>query len=671
MANNTAKGYDPYIDIKGVYDAKVGWNNATTDEERKKYEDAANASRKRLLDNGRFDIANQISSEGATAEATKKILDQYSPVKPNTFLNNGTFSRQFVNNYLKNNSNQNNVVEQNNAQVDVATDKMKKLGKTATRDYFYSLGQSRGMTKEDVDKLISWDNDTGEVTFGGKKIGVPDAVVDGVSYWSDTSVLDNAFNDYLQRTSSLEDKNNYGINTKIEQNWGTIQKDKEKYDSEHDKIFDYANQDITKTDEYKSAFDNIMPAYDLKAMQGRQNQLASGASSNGGNIDSYAAANALRQQAALTAQGQQLAHQIGLESHNARVNNVRNILSDLGVYQRDSWNAMGNVINQQQMEASRIFDNNTTKSQQEFENKQTALNNKAARDEVYSNISGVVGDSITKTQSDLWNEDGSLKNPNYNFWQDIEGLRKIYDASTDENERAKLWEQMRLLELARNQKIDESGSTEYKTYAYQDRPKTFASTSLDKQLKTSEVIANTEADANKFGYEQQAKADIYGYNAQLQANKYTADMNYKTETDVANIAADSALAQLREEVAAAAAQNDAYAFGLGQIDALLSVFKRVNTGPRDFINNVLVPEMEKYEGGAIPPAIIESLIAANTVQYNIDVEDAQLISNAFDSTYDWSTEWTDNEDGTDDETKKDGDKTVIVKKGSYRGMKKK
>ena len=61
-----------------------------------------------------------------------------------------------------------------------------------------------------------------------------------------------------------------------------------------------------------------MGKYDLSAMQGRDNAAASAAASNGGNIDSYAAANAMRQQAALTREGMQTAHKLGLEAYNAR-----------------------------------------------------------------------------------------------------------------------------------------------------------------------------------------------------------------------------------------------------------------------------------------------------------------------------------------------------------------
>lgn len=235
--------YNPYQDIQKVYEAKVGWNTATTDEERKRQNEIANAARKNLEAYGYGNLVNQISADGADATATRKILEQYAP----------------------------------------------------------------------------------QPTYSDK---------------------------------ALINKNNNEANQKINDTYGTIKSDKDKYYSEYDKVSDYVYKDVTETPEYKSAFDKIMPEYDLKAMQGRKNQLASGGSSNGGNIDSFAAANALRQQAALKAKGQSLAHQMGLDTYQAKVNNARGILSDLGVYQKDSWNAMGNIIDKQANEGQRLFENN-------------------------------------------------------------------------------------------------------------------------------------------------------------------------------------------------------------------------------------------------------------------------------------------------------------------------
>ena len=70
-----------------------------------------------------------------------------------------------------------------------------------------------------------------------------------------------------------------------------------------------------------------MGKYDLSALYGRDNALAKEAGSNGGNIDSFAAANALRQQAALINQGQMAV----LSGYSQKLEHARKLLSDMGV----------------------------------------------------------------------------------------------------------------------------------------------------------------------------------------------------------------------------------------------------------------------------------------------------------------------------------------------------
>ena len=222
--------------------------------------------------------------------------------------------------------------------------------------------------------------------------------------------------------TELKKKNNNGVYSKIEQNWGIIGSDRDKYYSEYDKVSNYVNQDVTKTDEYKSAFDKIMPEYDLKAMQGRNNAVASGGASNGGNIDSYAAANALRQQAALKAKGQTLAHQIGLDTYNSRVSNARNLLSDLGVYQKDSWNAMGNLIDKQANEGQRLFENDL------------------AEKTTMAEVTGYVPNEWTikndAVYNEFLNEDGTFKTEKENV--DIQALINSAKANGDTETAKKL-----------------------------------------------------------------------------------------------------------------------------------------------------------------------------------------------------------------------------------------
>lgn len=132
---------------------------------------------------GQWDSANKSGDETKKNEAAQKAQSYYNELRRNGY---GSVADELT--------------ASDYAAAKSINDYYAKTGRTATRPYFYTLGKSRGLSESDIDKLIGWDNTTGEITFGGKNIGKPDSVVDGTSYWSDTSVLDNAFNDYVDKT---------------------------------------------------------------------------------------------------------------------------------------------------------------------------------------------------------------------------------------------------------------------------------------------------------------------------------------------------------------------------------------------------------------------------------------------------------------------------------------
>lgn len=298
-------------------------------------------------------------------------------------------------------------------------DKWAKMGKTSTRDYLYSLGQSYGLSSGDVDKLISWDNQTGEVSFGGKKIGTPDSVVDGVSYWGDTSVLDGAFDDYVARSGVTRSKDS-AVNQENESLF-------KKYNQEYE---DLKNTNPFTTDEAKA----ILAKYDLAGLQGRDNAVAAGAGSNGGNIDSYAAANAMRQQSALVNQGQLTV----LQAHQQKLDHARALLSDMGV----------NI--------DRVFNQSETEK-----------NNAVSRDVAINEATGFNTDSQLKASSALWNSDGSLADTNTDYQAEINRVEGLLNSTQSDEEKQTYALTLKLLEMARNDKIAQTGSSESKTYKYQ------------------------------------------------------------------------------------------------------------------------------------------------------------------------------------------------------------
>ncbi len=317
-----ASKYDPYSGVNAIYKLKNQWDNASDENTKNNIAEKAKAYYEQLRKNGYNDVADQLTASNTT-------------------------------------------------QAKAINDKWAKMGKTSTRDYLYTLGQSRGMSQSDIDKLISWDDQSGEVSFGGKKIGAPDSVVDGVSYWSDTSVLDNAFNDYISRTGNVRSKST-AVNQENENLFA-------KYNQTYD---DLITTNPFETDTAKA----ILAKYDLAGLQGRDNAVASGGASNGGNIDSYAAANALRQQAALVNQGQMVV----LDAHQQKIDNVRGLLSDMGV----------NI--------DRVFDQDET----------SKLNNTAMLSE-QANVTGYTPSEWVIANDDVYN---TYLNPDGTFKKELENV---------------------------------------------------------------------------------------------------------------------------------------------------------------------------------------------------------------------------------------------------------
>ena len=267
--------YNPYSDIEKVYNAKVGWNNATTDEERKRQNEIANAARKNLEAYGYSDVANQISASGADATTARQILEKYSPNAP---------------------------VETNNSK------------------------------------------------------------------------------------STEVNRENAGLFDKYNKSY----------------------EDLTKTnpfttDEAKA----ILGKYSLAGLQARDNAVASGGATNGGNIDSYAASNAMRQQSALIGQGQSKV----LEAHQQKIDNIRGLLSDMGV----------NI--------DRVFNQD-----------ETAKNNETARLEVQAGVTGYTPNEWTIKNDDIYsmflNEDGTFKKEQEGV--DIQALINQAKASGDTETAKKL-----------------------------------------------------------------------------------------------------------------------------------------------------------------------------------------------------------------------------------------
>ena len=386
-----AYDYDKYSDIKKVYDAKVGWNQATTDEERQKWSSVADAARKRLYDYGYKDIADQISASGADATATRKILEQYAPPKT-----------------------------------------------TATPSV--------------------------------KATTAPDS-----------TTLTN---------KELITTNNNEVRNKNNQLYDTQTNDRNVMANKYDKLENTAYSNPFDSEESKA----IMGKYDLAALYGRNNAVASGGASNGGNIDSYASANAMRQQASLINQGQMAV----LDSHNNKINNVKGILESLGVYQQNQDKGMQNTIALQSNEGQRLF-----------ENEETALNNDVARKAEIANITGVSPDEWVVSNNPYMNDDGTIKDQ----YKDVDFAAVMAKAKATGNTQA-----YNAAATARYYKIMSDygayGKYDDGNYNVPGEKQTEAGRQFDEQTKLAKETLTAEQNATNAGY----KNELDKINAEKEAN---------------------------------------------------------------------------------------------------------------------------------------------------------
>lgn len=411
---------------------------------------------------------------------------------------------------------------------------------------------------------------------------------------------------YSTSMQSASDKNNTLA--------GYIDSDRNDVHGKYNDIFNYANQDITKTDEYKSTYDNLMKKYDMSALQGRDNAAASGAASNGGNIDSYAAANAMRQQASITAQGQQVAHQAGLDAYNSRISNVTKILSDLGVYNSGTYDAMNQTI-----------ENDRNIANDYFNNAETAKNNEVARLSEQASVTGVVPNKWSYENNIYLNADGTVRDEfmtaefdaTGGFTTIINEAKAKLAKTTDPTERANL--QATIDAATQAKALKTFSRPEYAKYAHEVQAVSGAPTQSRREFEmqdaTSRAALETEENIN------------------------TADNQTQKEINEANN--KNTLDQIETTAKYTQTEGDDYA----AYDTLLKMFDVNETRKRAFIEEHIKPIYEGKE--VVTPETLKQLILTNSAKYNIDVDDARIICKAFDV----DTSWL---DGYRDRTDADG-----------------
>lgn len=359
---------------------------------------------------------------------------------------------------------------------------MKKSGKTAFRPYMYSLGKNAGLSQSDVDALVSWDNDTKEITFGGKKIGVPDEIVDGQSYFSDTKALDDAFSDYQDRTGSYNDEAYISQKTRDNVDWI----EGNPFES-----------DVGK---------ELMGGVKGEMATAGNNALASSASTSSGNIDSFAAANAQRQKEAVLNSRKQTV----LDYYQNRANLINDTLDRLGVHQ-------------------------TRRASIDIENKNAETERLAQK----ASVTGYVPNEWANDYNPFLDRDGNVKSEYLTDEFDSQGgFQAIIDKAKAEGNN----DLAQYARIARGAKIfgDVTGTGKWLKYANEGeydfaKPQRTAEYDLTQAgYDTQRDIANTEALASNYAADMDyqkgidvANANgIYGMEKQNLANEGNANVQY-------------------------------------------------------------------------------------------------------------------------------------------------
>ena len=279
-----------------------------------------------------------------------------------------------------------------------------------------------------------------------------------------------------------------------------------KYDTLEDYNYNYNPYD---SDKGKS----IMANYQYQGKVASDNAVASGGASNGGNIDSYASANANRQQIAFTNAGNQAI----LDDFNARVNNARGILNDMGVNMTESDKSMQTTIGLKQNEEQRQFDNS-----------ETSKNNEVARGVETSKVTGYVPESMSYKNNPYFNTDGTLANPEIDYSQIITNAREALKTETDPQRRANLEQTIKDATQARAYKIlHVDGYSEWASTMETVAPDRTADYTLaDEEIKSTERMNSENNETTRYVTDSNNETNEHISDNNLAGTKYSSDMDY-------------------------------------------------------------------------------------------------------------------------------------------------
>lgn len=271
------------------------------------------------------------------------------------------------------------------------------------------------------------------------------------------------------------------ITGKINDLYGIQKSDREKMAGKYDTLEDYNyNHNPYESEIGKS----IMEDYKFKGKTASDNAVASGGADNSGNIDSYAAANANRQQLAFTNAGKQAV----LNDFNTRITHAKDILNNLGVYQQNQDKGMQTTIGLHQTEEQRVFENDETKK-----------NNQVDRDVKTSEVTGYVPESMSYANNPYIDENGNVIDPHNTDFSLIENnARKALETETDPQRRKDLEQTIKWALQAREIKTRMPEYSKWRNTTTAVAPDaTLTSQVTNKELDNNNAIENKKLDTTK------------------------------------------------------------------------------------------------------------------------------------------------------------------------------
>lgn len=539
MANNNykiANSFDPMEAIRRIYGYKGDWETANKNAWDAKVK-ANNDATKKILENrvlasaqnatGEFapDFSEANRFEAVRDKAAQDAQPYYAALRANGY---GDIADKLT--------------AADYTGAGIIKDYYGMLGKTPVREYARNGLKKYGLSDADADKIITWNDKTGEVGIGGINLGKPDMVSsDGVSYTGNTGAIDDAIAAYAK---------NRGLSTSIPQKWndtydtalgeasamsGKVRESADisnealrKSIRANDTYFNEAQTPTARSADYRQTWRDVMPAYEYDADRAGRNAAASGASANGGNIDSFAAANARRQREASYANGARLAAELGIGARQATMANmnqgVQNYIagSSQGAQNAQTM-ANANVTN------TRAFNDLLTSATGEMNDQATrgltnaqAENTRAQSDYLYGQMLGQnTARAVARLYPGFFNEDGTPKDT----LRDTD-FKAIIDDLEANNKDGK---NNALIAAVNNMRYYKgTSSPEYTHYLSEGSatPIEFGQyTEAAKRDKAAYELAKLSADVQKYGIDSEERRE----NAKNEMTRLLAEMGYSHE----------------------------------------------------------------------------------------------------------------------------------------------